>query len=164
MPSEYPIAANINSVVGPGLIEPRHYQRLQPATAPASTIVEVNGDGAAAGTLLVSIPIAPQFSLHIWQLLLAARIAAKRFLVVQSSTPAVGGAEVPRLDLDLPGAGQMALNGGLAPLTIIRNANAIGGATIYCNIYIPQARGGVATNNAVGQFCSASAMVTLDPN
>ena len=153
--TQTPYSETMHRTDAPGLIEPRHWsQGWQFAAAD-----EVNGDAVGAGTLICTIPIPIGRVFYLFGYMFATKTAAASALIVQSTLATVGGVEVIQIPIDIAAAGQVIEN-KKKPLAIISNVGGVG--ILNCNLYAPNARAAVATNNAITQYFSGELDAQLE--
>ena len=148
MGSSLPISEDLSGNTKPGLTDMRHLVQVWQG----GSALNVVGDAAANGTLVLSIPVASSQTLVIYGLIWASKVNAKTLEIVHSNLATVGGAETLLAAFDMIAGGQQVIS-PRAPIVVYTNATAVGRCV---NIYIPQTRAGAATNNAATEYVSVT--------
>lgn len=146
MPSELPISEDLQGNTKPGLTDMRHLVQVWQGGAALNVV----GDAAANGTLVLSIPVAANQTIVIYGIIWASKVNAKTLEIVHSNLATVGGVETLLAALDMIAGGQQVIS-PRTPIVVYTNATAVGR---FVNIYMPQARAGAATNNAATEYVS----------
>lgn len=111
---------------------------------------EIQGDGNANGTLILSIQIQNTQTIYITDLQLYSKVAAATIYLVVSDTNGVGGSEQLLAVYDISNTSP------LSKLETPISYSNLTGVDNYILIYAPQTRAGATTNNANTQYFSAN--------